>query len=319
MHTLRLFCDVARHQSFSRAAAEHGVTQSAASQRISQLERRLGVTLIDRSVRPLALTPAGEMLLREGRELLERYDDLERRVSQLQAELEGQIAVDAIYSAGIALLNQVKTAFEAAHPGVTVTVNYKQPEEVYDAVRHGQCDMGIVSYPQTWREVGVIPLRDERMAVVCSPAHPLASRERVHASELAGQPMAAFEPGLPVWRRIRRYLREHGVAPQVASAFDNIDTIKSAVAVTNELAILPRRTVMREVRAGTLALVELEPTLVRPIGIIYRRRRGGGPAFGAATRAFVDFLLQRAGPAVDLTGNAEANTTAAPQLVGGGS
>ncbi|MCC7205272.1 MAG: LysR family transcriptional regulator, partial [Phycisphaeraceae bacterium] len=65
MQSLRLFCDVAGHRSFSLAAKKHGITQSAVSQRVGQLEKRLGVTLLDRSVRPLALTPAGELFLRE--------------------------------------------------------------------------------------------------------------------------------------------------------------------------------------------------------------------------------------------------------------
>src|ERR1043165_3129716 len=103
MQALRLFVEVARHQSFSRAADEFGITQSAVSQRISQLEKKLGVTLIDRSVRPLALTPAGEAFYHEGRELVEQYDALERRVSRLRPRVEGPVNVDAIYSAGIDL------------------------------------------------------------------------------------------------------------------------------------------------------------------------------------------------------------------------
>ena len=91
MQTMRLFRDVALSRSFSRAAAEHGITQSAASQRIGALEKRLGVTLIDRSVRPPGLTPAGELYLRECRELIDRYDQLERRLVHLQQRPTGQV------------------------------------------------------------------------------------------------------------------------------------------------------------------------------------------------------------------------------------
>lgn len=296
MDTLRLFCDVARLRSVSKAAKAHGVTQSAASQRLSRLEARLGVQLVDRSVRPLALTPAGETLAREGRDIVERYDELERRVSRIRRhEAVGNVTVDAIYSAGIDLLNHVKESFERDHPGVHVTVQYKQPEEVYEAVRADQCDMGIVSYPQTWRDVAVIPLRDERMVVVCAPSHALARRKKIVPSELADHALIAFVPALPVSRAIRRYLRDHGVTPTIAGEFDNIDTIKNAVTVTNDVAILPRRTVMREVSAGTLAAVDLEPRLDRPIGIIHRKRR----AFTPAAQAFIDHLLQLAGPDSD--------------------
>jgi len=294
MQALRIFCDVARRRSFSQAAAEHGVTQSAASQRVRQLERKLGVQLIDRSVRPLALTTAGEEYLRGCEELLERYDQLEQRVSRFKPLTEGNVRVDAIYSAGIDLLNHVKESFEAMHRGVRVTIEYKHPDEVYEAVRDRRCDLGILSYPQRWQQVQVIPLRDEPMAVVCSPRHSLAKQPSINASQLQRWSMVTFEQSLPVGRRIKRYLREHGVTPRVTNMFDNIDTIKSAVAVTDQIAILPKRTVMREVAAGTLAMIELEPQLVRQMGVIYRR--ANGQTFRPAVQAFVDYLLAHAGP-----------------------
>ena len=87
--------------------------------------------------------------------------------------------------------------------------------------------------------------------------------------------------------------------PIVGSVFDNIDTIKSAVAGTHQLAILPKRTVAREVQARTLKMIELEPRLARPVGIIYRRRktgRGRGAPSAQAAQAFVDHLIAHAGP-----------------------
>jgi DNA-binding transcriptional LysR family regulator len=318
MHTLRIFCSVARHGSFSLAAAEHGITQSAASQRVGQLEKKLGVPLLDRSVRPLGLTAAGKQFLDGSADLIERYGRLQRSVSHFR-RLDGHVRVDAIYSAGIDLLRHLRERFVAAHEGVSVTINYKRPDAVYDEVRQGRCDIGILSYPQRWRDVSVIPLRDERMAVVCPPNHPLAPNSQVHVGQLSDLPMVAFEPEMPVGRRIRKYFRDHDVAPQVVNVFDNIDTIKSAVAVTSEddgdgvAAILPRRTVLREVSARTLAVVELEPKLVRPMGIIHARRGGNGHVFSPAVRAFVDFLLEHAGPNVDTVDDTSARRA---QLVG---
>jgi DNA-binding transcriptional LysR family regulator len=269
---------------------------------MSQLEKRLGVTLIDRSVRPLALTEAGQMFLAGCEELLQRYDRLEHRVMGMQEDPEGPVRVAAIYSAGIELLDHIRERFEAAHPKITVQIRYDQPEGVYRAVREQACDVGMVSYPERWRQVGIIPLRNETMAVVCHPGYELAGRAKITAGELAGYPLVTFDADLPAGRRIRRYLRDHGVTPRIAKVFDNVDTIKSAVALTDGIAILPKRTVMREVKAGTLALLELEPSLVRPIGVIYRRRNRQGAAFAPAVQAFVDFLLEHAGPKVDLVG-----------------
>ena len=304
MHHLRLYVDVARCRSFSQAAAMHSITQSAASQRIGHLEKRLGVTLLDRSVRPLGLTEAGELFLHGCADLIDRYDKLERKVSALRPRPSGLVRVCAIYSAGIDLLESVKEGFEREHDQVGVELTYDQPDEVYRAVREQACDLGIVSYPDRWKKVAVVPLRDEVMSVVCAPGHALAGRRSVHAADLGRWEMVTFEPVLPAGRRIRQYLRDHGVTPDITHTFDNIDTIKGAVAVTDRIAILPTRTVAREVRSGGLVSVPLSPPLVRPIGVIHRKGpHGGAGAEGLdpAAQAFVDYLLQHAGPNVDLT------------------
>jgi DNA-binding transcriptional LysR family regulator len=297
MQSIRLYIDVAARRSFSQAAARHGISQSAASQCVGRLERRLGVTLIDRSVRPLVLTEAGEEFLRGCRALVRRYERLEAHVARRREPSAGIVRVDAIYSAGIDLLNQIRDQFLAENPRINVVVVYKRPEEVYDAVRQQTCDLGILSYPQRWREVAVIPLRHERMALVCTPGHALAGRLMVQARELGPYPLIGFDPGLPVSRHTRRYLRQQGVQPVVTHVFDNVDTIKSAVAVTQQAAILPRRTVAREVAAGSLVAIELRPVLRRPMGIIHAKGRGGGKgALTAAAQEFVDYLIRHVGP-----------------------
>jgi DNA-binding transcriptional LysR family regulator len=297
MQSLRLFCDVAALRSFSKAADLHGITQSAVSQRVRQLEERLGVELLDRSVRPPALTAAGELFAREARELVDRYDDLTRRVAAMNgapdaAALEGEVVVAAIYSAGIDLLQTLQERFEETHPRVEIRIDYKRPEEVDRAVRQGTCDFGIVSYPRQWRGLAVRPLRDERMSVVCPPHHRLAVRREVRAADLAGMPMLGFDAQLPVARHIRRYLRSHGVEIETVQEVDNIDTLKSLLEHSDEFAILPRRTVRREAEDGTLVVVELEPELIRPLGIISARKARLGPA----AQTFQDFLVEHADP-----------------------
>ncbi|MFQ5923110.1 MAG: substrate-binding domain-containing protein, partial [Anaerolineales bacterium] len=256
---------------------------------------------------------AGELFLRECRKLLDRYDQLEQEVAELRPEVSGEVRVEAIYSAGIDLLNHVRAALGRRWPRVTVTLEYNRPEEVHQAVRGGQCDLGIVSYPQRWRDVGILPLWNERMAVICSPQHPLAERASVRASELGRWSMVTFESGLPVGWAIRRYLREQGVSPKVSNVFDNIDTIKHAIAVTDELSILPKRTVRREVAAGSLSMVDLEPDLDRPMGVIYRRVSPSSRRFSPAGRAFVDCLLEHATAHGERSDQAEATDR---QLVG---
>lgn len=296
MQTIRLFVEVARCRSFSKAAELFGISQSAASQRISQLERRLGVKLIDRSVRPFELTQAGELYLVGATDALSRFDQIEREVTSLGAEgarVEGAVRVAAIYSAGIDLLSQLRDRFAAERPGVGVEVSYLKPDQVYQAVLDQQADLGIVSFPDRFTKLEVQPLREEAMAVACAPGHPLAQRRSVAAGELSGYEMSGFDADLPIARHIQRYLKDQGASPTISQRFDNMDTLKSAVEVTNRFAIVPQRCVQREVDNGTLSVVRLTPRLTRPMGVL---TRSGLTGLAGAPRAFLEELMRHAGP-----------------------
>ncbi|MGB0768966.1 MAG: LysR family transcriptional regulator, partial [Phycisphaeraceae bacterium] len=195
MQTIRLFVEVARCRSFSKAAAVFGISQSAASQRIGQLERRLGVKLIDRSVRPFELTQAGELYLVGATDTLNRFDRMEREVSSLGEgeRVEGAVRVAAIYSAGIDLLSQLRDRFVQTHAEASVELLYLKPDQVHRAIVDQQADLGIVSFPDRFAKVEVRPLSEETMAVVCGPAHTLSGRKTVAARELSDLEMAGFD------------------------------------------------------------------------------------------------------------------------------
>lgn len=271
LDAIQLFCDIAREESFSGGARLHGITQSAASQRIMTLERELGVQLIDRGRRPLQLTVAGEIYRQGCREILVRYEQLKREITDPTGSagaIRGSVRVAAIYSAGIDLLSRVAARFEADHPEAKVQLDYLQPSVVHERVRDKRADFGIISYPQRWRGLWAQPLRDETMVVVCRPGHPLAASAVLNPAMLAHQPLVGFDSSLPIASQIGTYLRRNGGNPVLSHSFDNIDTIKAYVGRSDEAAILPYRAVAREVDEGTLAAIRLEPGLSRPVAII---------------------------------------------------
>src|SRR5438270_10948037 len=104
--SLKVFCDVARHRSFSQAALTNHVTQSAASQIVLQLEKRMGVRLVDRSTRPLQLTVPGRRYYEGCKGLVEQYLELEASVREANHELAVTVQVAAIYSVGLSDMGQ---------------------------------------------------------------------------------------------------------------------------------------------------------------------------------------------------------------------
>jgi DNA-binding transcriptional LysR family regulator len=271
---LKIFCDIVDLASFSRAAEANGVSQSNASQVVHQLEQRLGVRLIDRSRRPFLLTPEGQRFHEGSRVIVQRYDDLEREVRSLHAAVAARLTVASIYSVGLAHMSRFLHDFLAANPGADVRLEYLHPDRVYEAVDHGQADLGLVSYPESSRTLSAIAWRSEPMVLVCHPQHVLANRASVPLEKLQSEPLVAFQQGLKIREAIDRVLAERGVSVKIELEFDNIETIKQAIEVGAGISLLPRPTIGRELTMGTLAIVPLEgQPLSRPLGIIHRRDR----------------------------------------------
>lgn len=287
---LKLFRDIARTRSLSRGAASHGVSQSAASQRLHELEKDLGVILLDRSTRPAAITPAGRLYLDFCTDVLRRQDRLNADLDALRPTIEGLVRVASIYSVGLSDMTRLRQEFETRWPHASLEVEYLRPDKIYEAVVNGTTDIGIVSYPEAIRHVTVIPWRDEPMAVAAAPTHPLAGREILEPRDLAGLDFVAFDPELPIRHAIDRFLREQGVEVNVSMHFDNIQMVKEAVAVGGGVSILPRRALRSEIELGRLAALPMRPEILRPLGLLHRR----GRKFNQATLRFLDLLRESA-------------------------
>jgi DNA-binding transcriptional LysR family regulator len=287
IESLKVFCDVARCRSFSQAAQLNHLTQSAASQAVLGLEKHLKAQLIDRSVRPLHLTPLGQRFYEGCRALVEQYFQLEASLRSAGAEIEATVEVAAIYSVGLGDMGKYVERFQAEQPGARVHIDYVHPDRVYEKVVDGTADFGLVSFPRPSRRWDVIPWRDEEMVLACAPSHALAGRTLLRPADLAGERYVAFDKALVIRRQVDRFLREQGAAVEVACEFDSIENIKKAVEELSGVALLPEPTLRREVKGGTLVAVPLSgANLVRPLGIILRRHH----KLGASALRFMEML-----------------------------
>jgi DNA-binding transcriptional LysR family regulator len=290
LDTLKLYCDVARLRSFSRGATASGVSQSAASQAIQQLEAELGAVLLDRSRRPLQPTEEGRGFFEACRTLLQGFEQARAELAASRQRVEGTVRVAAIYSVGLHDMSRHMQPFMAAHPQARVLLECLHPHKVVEAVLNDEADVGILSYPTATRALEVLPLRSEPMVVVTHPSHRLARKRRVTPADLNGEAFVAFDHDLAIRKTIDRALKQHSVRVNVVMEFDNVETIKQAIGIAAGISILPRPTVLKEMEIRTLAAVPLAiPGLVRPIAIIHRR----GKRLTPAVARFIE-LLQKA-------------------------
>ncbi len=286
---LRLFREIAVTRSMTKGAEHCGVSQSAASQHVQEVERRLGVTLFDRGKRPLELTPAGHRYQEFCRDVLRREEELGLALESLKGAADGAVRVASIYSMGLSELSRLQEEFAALYPAAQLHVEYMRPDKIYQAVLDGDADLGLVSYPEAGREIAVIPWREEEMQVAAAPSHDFAARAEVYPADLNGQDFIGFDEDLKIRREVDRFFRAHGIEVNLVMHFDNIQTIKEAVALGSGVSILPARTMQAEIAQGRLAAVRLHaPGLVRPVGVVHRKRK----KFNRATQVFLDLAQE---------------------------
>ena len=300
IRALKVFCDVVTRKSFSKAADDNGITQSAASQTIHQIESHFGVKLLDRSKRPFVMTEEGKVCFDHCVKLVRQFEELESRLSNLHSHSSDTVRVAAIYSVGLSYMKQFVQRFTELNPQINVQLEYHHPSEVYNLVKSGDADLGLLSYPTATNSVAVIPWREEKMSIVISPDHPLASDHEVSLNDLNGFDMVGFDQNLRIGQEINRVLANANATPNVVMEFDNIETLKRAIEINAGFSILPQAHVQREVSAGTLTAVTVnDNSLVRPVGIIHR----DNIKLGKNTENFIELLIEdvQAPPAMHAT------------------
>ncbi|MGI9473227.1 MAG: LysR family transcriptional regulator [Rubripirellula sp.] len=272
LRTLELFCTIAEQRSFSKAAAVHQLTQSAVSQAIQHLEESVGVELIDRSKRPLVLTPAGKTYLGGLRGILRSYERLEQEVRSTSRQLSGQVTIGTIVSVGLSYMPEASEAFARLHPEVDVRTDFGSNDRVFEMTSEGEVDFGLVSFPKNTKDLQFVPWQQEPMRLVCSSEHQLATQHEVTLSQLRGIEMVGFDPGLQLRQEIDQCLSKAGISVKVRMEFDNADSMIRAIQASRGIGIVPEAAVRRETANGSLRVVACrELRMTRPLGIIFRR------------------------------------------------
>ncbi len=288
---LKLFRDIAHFRSVSRAAKGHGVSQSAASQHVQEIERLLETPLLDRTTRPLGLTEAGRLYYDFCRDVLRREQEFYDALNQIKGRVEGAVRVAAIYSVGILDMSRLEQELSRRMPAAELQVEYLRPEKVYEAVVNEQADLGILSYPASTKDVVAVPWREEKMMVAVAPSHSLASRKILSIADLAGHDFVGFDDDLRVGKEVLHYLRRSHAQVNVVMHFDNIQTMKEAVALGTAISILPVRVLGTDIEQGRLVAIPIKGcTLTRPLGIIHLRRKN----LNRAMQVFLELLREEA-------------------------
>ncbi|MHC4572386.1 MAG: LysR family transcriptional regulator [Planctomycetota bacterium] len=291
IETLKIFCDLAELQSFSKTAEKHLLSQSAVSQQLAQLELVHKCQLLDRKKRPLELTAAGQLFYDACKDIVERYEQLRSELSSMQKSSAGRINVAAIYSIGMHTLPDYVKKFMVKYPNVNVHIEYLNAGRIYELVLAGDIDIGLLAIPKRDKRLEVYDFEDEPLVLVCSPKHVLANESEVDIHKVQFERFIGFEKDVPTRVWIDSILQRYNIVVRPVMEFDNIETIKRAIEINSGISILPRTAIVQELGSGTInAIPFLNESFVRPTGIIVRKNK----IMSQAGRYLIELLRKKA-------------------------
>jgi DNA-binding transcriptional LysR family regulator len=280
---LRQLALIVRHRSFSKAAESMGISQPALSKNIRNLERSLGVQLLERGRFGAMPTAFGLALVRHADSIDAELRSASQEIEALRVARSGHTCIGCGPSEATRLLPTALGRLRASAPGIRVTILYGLNAALMPMVKHGEVDFALSSIPASCPDPDLkqLHLHEDRAAVIARRGHPLlARREPLTAADLLDQHWI-LATKLELERlALDQVFAEAGLAPpQDALETTSAVLMKTLVMQSDYLTFLPRELVYWEERAGFLApLSLLGPAWRRHVGVTMRARAGLNPA-----------------------------------------
>jgi DNA-binding transcriptional LysR family regulator len=276
---LRYFQAVAEELSFSRAARRLRIAQPALSRAVQEMERELGTQLIERERRSPRLTPAGTVLLHETGLLLERLDQALRRVRRTAKGEEGELRLGYIGPPTRSFLARLLKEYARRYPRVTVILEERTPERVWEMVSKGRLSVGLTRPVLAHESLGLqsLLLREEKFCAAVPKDHAWAKMTSLPWKKLAGEPLIilARREGASSHDAIHAACSSAGFEPRVAHTPSLIGTILQYVEAGAGIGIVPESTVSKNI-----TLIPLKPQETIPLVMVWAKE-GDDPAVSA--------------------------------------
>ncbi|TDD92835.1 LysR family transcriptional regulator [Saccharopolyspora karakumensis] len=282
---LRLVLAVHDTGGFTAAAEQLHLAQSSISRAVRDVERRLGITLFQRTTRNLVTTPEGAEFCLVARRVVDSFDAGINHFQGFLAGTRGRVRVAALPSMAATLLPPVVSAYRAEHPDVELSIEDGMSDEVLAKVRAGTVDLGVTVVAEPLPDLAVHPIATDRMCAVFPQEHRFAAREALTWAELAREPHIAFAPNSSIRQHADRAFAAAQAHPRVVLESGNITAVAGLVAAGLGTAVMPGTVLPLIAFAGLVHVPLAAPETHRRIAVIRTPHHPQPPATRAFTRS----------------------------------
>lgn len=282
LHLLRLFAAVAQYGSFSQAAAILYISQPAVSKGVQELERQLDSVLIDRSNHKIELTEAGRLLHYYAQQIFALERSAETALEQLNGLERGQLAVGGSHTTGTYLLPRVLGNFHERYPGIQLSLDIGNTQQVVDWLLKSAVDIGFIEGPVDDPNLVITPWHVDRLVVIAPLEHRFAKQQAISFEQLLSEPFIIRESGSGTRAVSEQAIQERNAELRVAMELGSNQAVKEAVSAGLGLSIVSEATIVIERQVGTLAVLDVPDfVLTRTLTFINVKGRPLSPALHA--------------------------------------
>lgn len=287
---VQAFVALAEHGSFRKAAASLYITQTALTRRLQNIEAFLGVRLVERTTRSLALTTLGDNFLPQARRLLAELQASLQEIRETGRALRGDVTLACVPTVGVQYLPRVIQAYSARHPDNRIRVLDHASAGVEQAVLRREAEFGIGIAGPHHGDLASQLLLEDSFVLVCREDHPLAARRRIRFADLRGQ--ALILPGAGSSNRPLLDARLADAGVQLVSHYEvqRSSTAVGLVAAGVGMAVVPSLALQAGAYPGLRVIALTEPVIRRGFALLTRR----GGSLSPAAQALVDLIAHDA-------------------------
>jgi LysR family transcriptional regulator, transcription activator of glutamate synthase operon len=282
LRQLRYLDAVARHRSFTQAALDLHVAQSAISQQVGRLERELGAELLRRTTRRVEVTELGELVLARARRALAEVDGTRADLDAVQGLVRGTLRLGGVPPVGPVHPAALIADFSRVHPGIAVTVRAGVALPLLGELRDGGLDLVLALVdPDALDGLDGVRLFEEELVVIAPLDHPIARAKRVRVERLGGEPLVTYAEGSALRDALLAMVR----GGRIVAEANELETVRELTAHGLGVSLVPRSVVASH--GARLAIRPLSPRQALPLSLVWRAGERPTPA----AQAFRDHVL----------------------------
>jgi len=269
INQLKLFYLAIKRKSLSNAAAELNITQPAVTKGIQRLQEYYEIKFVERPGKKLELTQAGTALYEIADKIFSLEKLAEETINSFRNEEGGLLRIHASESFGGYYLPALINHFKALNPAIRVKVDILPTDKIVETTIGLQNEIGFISYPVEHEKLIISEVLKEKLILIVSPRHQLATMTEIRPRDLEGQAMIMHEHGSALQMAAEKFLAEENVQISSYLEFSNNEAIKRAVAEGDGIALISEKVAAEEISAGKLIGIPVsDPPITRTFYMI---------------------------------------------------